>query len=213
MPARRRRPAAEQFSTLAADPSGTVYLAFRTPWTAMRRLGAVWTEKVVYFDGKEWNGPITIPQTDAWLDWPRWRCCRRRRANCWHCHHRSSPTEDRRAARKTGRGRSAMTRVNADLYAAEFAFEAPPRRPNWKPLAAEKVRVRRARGEAGAEQVAKHARLSRQAGRRQAAGDARRVSSPHRNLRRRRPRRPADRRLSLHDRRRVHGLGRLLRSR
>ena len=46
-----------------------------------------------------------------------------------------------------------------------------------------------------------------------AFADARRVPPAHRDLRRRRRRRAADRRLPLHDRCGVHGLGRLLRSR
>ena len=56
------------FPRIATDPSGAVYLAFRTPMGGRGALGTAWEQNVAYLDGNEWKGTITVPNTDYWLD-------------------------------------------------------------------------------------------------------------------------------------------------
>jgi len=54
---------------VAISPDGTVFLAYRTDVGGIwGPLGTSWFENVVYFDGKEWVGPIFVGHTDAVLD-------------------------------------------------------------------------------------------------------------------------------------------------
>jgi hypothetical protein len=54
---------------LASDSQGVVYLAYRAAAPATRGpMGSVWFENVAYFDGRDWVGPIFVPQSDAVLD-------------------------------------------------------------------------------------------------------------------------------------------------
>lgn len=56
------------FPRLAVDPDGKVYLAFRITTGDRNPVGTIWAERVVYFDGSTWKGPVTIAQSDALLD-------------------------------------------------------------------------------------------------------------------------------------------------
>ena len=56
------------FPRIAADPSGAVYLAFRTPMAGRGAVGTAWEQDVAYLDGSEWKGPIVVPNSDNLLD-------------------------------------------------------------------------------------------------------------------------------------------------
>ena len=57
------------FPRLAIDPSGMVYITFRTRLFPGRTpAGSVWAEQMVYFDGAAWKGPIEAPNADQWID-------------------------------------------------------------------------------------------------------------------------------------------------
>ena len=63
------REASKGMPRLAADSQGIVYLAYRVAEPAMRGpLGSVWFEHLAYFDGREWVGPVFVPQSDNTLD-------------------------------------------------------------------------------------------------------------------------------------------------
>ena len=63
-----RRPA-RGYPRLAGDADGVVYLAYRAAAPATRgAIGSVWFEHVAYFDGREWTGPIFVPDSDNLLD-------------------------------------------------------------------------------------------------------------------------------------------------
>jgi hypothetical protein len=54
---------------LVVDPSGRIWLAFRSPHpTWWNPIGTVWTEYLVSFNGKEWTRPIYLNHTDNILD-------------------------------------------------------------------------------------------------------------------------------------------------
>ncbi len=57
------------FPRLATGDQGVVFLAYRSNTPAARGpLGSVWFENVAYFDGRDWTGPIFLPQSDNILD-------------------------------------------------------------------------------------------------------------------------------------------------
>jgi hypothetical protein len=54
---------------LAADPSGRLWLTFRTPFpTRWSVIGSVWSEYVCSYDGKSWTSPIYLTHSDNLLD-------------------------------------------------------------------------------------------------------------------------------------------------
>lgn len=54
---------------LTADPSGRLWLAFRSAFPVRwAMIGTVWTEHVVSYDGKSWTGPIYLAHSDNLLD-------------------------------------------------------------------------------------------------------------------------------------------------
>jgi hypothetical protein len=61
--------ALNSFPRLAVDPSGLVYIAFRTRVQPGRSLaGTVWMDQLIYFDGARWLGPVPVPNTEQWID-------------------------------------------------------------------------------------------------------------------------------------------------
>jgi hypothetical protein len=56
------------FPKIAADPTGAIYLTFRTPTQGRTGLGTEWENRVAYLDRNTWKGSITVPDTDYWLD-------------------------------------------------------------------------------------------------------------------------------------------------
>jgi hypothetical protein len=56
------------FPRITADPSGAVYLSFRTPMAGRGALGTAWEQNLAYLDGSEWKGPIAVPNSDFLLD-------------------------------------------------------------------------------------------------------------------------------------------------
>jgi hypothetical protein len=56
------------FPRVAADPSGAVFLTFRTPMGGRGALGSAWEENVAWLDGNQWKGSVSVPNTDYWLD-------------------------------------------------------------------------------------------------------------------------------------------------
>ncbi len=59
----------EGYPRLAADSTGTVFLAYRAASPATRGgLGSSWWERVLYYDGRDWVGPVFLPNSDNLLD-------------------------------------------------------------------------------------------------------------------------------------------------
>jgi hypothetical protein len=59
----------KSFPRLATDSEGIVFLAYRSAEPQARGpLGSTWFENVIYFDGKEWIGPVFLPHSDNILD-------------------------------------------------------------------------------------------------------------------------------------------------
>jgi hypothetical protein len=128
------------FPRLAADPSGSIYLTFRTPVEGHTPMGSVWMQNVVYHDGQDWKGPILIPQTDAWLDERAAVIATAPGELLAIVTTDYRQSEDRRAARRrpANADEDDDTGVNTDLYAAEFRF-GPGATAKLKPTGAEKV--------------------------------------------------------------------------
>jgi hypothetical protein len=54
---------------LASDNQGIIFLAYRAAAPTTRGpLGSVWFENLAYFDGRDWTGPIFLPDSDNVLD-------------------------------------------------------------------------------------------------------------------------------------------------
>jgi len=115
---------------LAADSQGIVYLAYRVAAPTTRGpLGSVWFENLAYFDGRDWVGPVFVPQSDNTLD------------------NRPAPiatgfgnlvvvsSTDHRHGPAPGRG---PERFNNDLVLAELNTGARSHSPELAPLGAEK---------------------------------------------------------------------------
>jgi hypothetical protein len=129
------------FPRLAADPSGSIYLAFRTPMDGHSPMGTVWMQNLVYFDGQEWKGPITIPQTDGWLDGRAALLSSAPGELMAIVTTDYRQSEDRRAARRkaSATGEEDDGGVNTDIYAAEFRIGPAASGAKLKPILAEKV--------------------------------------------------------------------------
>jgi hypothetical protein len=138
------RPGAMAFNSfprLAADPSGMLYLAYRTRTGVGRSsLGTVWQEQVVYFDGAKWNGPVTVPNGDYWID------SRPAMAPLGPGHlmmlvstdHRQSQTMRMPGQRGGPQLGAQPDAINADVYAAEMILP-PGSAASLEAVAAEKV--------------------------------------------------------------------------
>ena len=129
------------FPRLAVDPSGMVYIAFRTRLFPGRTpAGSVWDEQMVYFDGSTWKGPIAVPNADEWID--------NRPAMAAIApgdlimilasdHRQTELLRDRRP--KEQNNNFLPDSVNADIYAAELLVKPASQGIQLKPVAAEKV--------------------------------------------------------------------------
>ena len=113
------------FPRLAIDPSGTIFLAFRTV-AGLGRTPVVWNEAVVYFDGAEWKGPVTVCNSDGLLDVRPAVISPSAGTLCL------VTATDHRLSQPPGAGRRAAgaDAVQTDLYAAEMRVE-----PGGKPVA------------------------------------------------------------------------------
>ena len=193
------------FPRLATDSDGKIYLAYRNAnGNGTTSIGSIWHEEIVYFDGAAWSAPILAPNSDALLD------------NRPALVPMLPPTPAGVSARTTASSQSPGTgqaTINSDLYAAEVRLShaaqalkltaAPPGvtpPPDTRSQAEDGqiAAMRNARASVGGQnfqlmrgEFHRHTEISSDGG--------------HDG--------PADRRLSLHDRRRRYGLGRLLRSR
>ncbi|MBS1827757.1 MAG: hypothetical protein JST93_20770 [Acidobacteria bacterium] len=113
------------FPRLAADGDGGVYLSYRATTAARGPMGTTWMQEVARLRGDRWEGPITIPETDYWLD------NRAAMAMIAPGHlmlvsgtdHRMSASRARRRAAAAG---DAAAMIQADLIAAELAFGVAP---------------------------------------------------------------------------------------
>ncbi len=113
------------FPRLVTDSAGGVYLAFRTltrPVNMRSPLGAVWSERVVYFDGHKWVGPVYLPRTDGLLD------TRPALLAMGPGRLLSVSAMDHRQSIPQGLGQPGAQRINSDLYAADLRLEGlnPP---------------------------------------------------------------------------------------
>ena len=113
------------YPRLATDPGGGVYLAFRTlarPANLRSPLGSVWSERVVYFDGHKWAGPVFLPRTDGLLD------ARPALIALAPGQLLAVSAMDHRQSTPQGLGPLGAERINSDLYAADLRLDgtAPP---------------------------------------------------------------------------------------
>ena len=98
------------FPRLAVDPAGFVYLTYRTSDGGRSSVGTTWHSQLVYFDGKQWQGPITVPHSDGLLD------LRPSLVGTGNGNLMVAMTSDHRQESVVGQPNA----VNADIYAAEF---------------------------------------------------------------------------------------------
>lgn len=113
------------FPRIAADGEGGVYLSFRTSTNVRGTMGTTWISHVARLNGGDWDGPITVPETDYWLD------DRAAMAVTGPGHlmliaatdHRMTAS---RAARRRAAAADGPAAINADLVAAELHFGASP---------------------------------------------------------------------------------------
>jgi hypothetical protein len=136
------------FPRIAADPDGTIYLGFRTPTPGRSRMGTVWIENLVYFDGANWKGPLSVPNSDNFMD-ERAAMAAISSGNLMMIvtsDHRQSPLQAGGAAKKGRRKKQAAaaaeeseTGINTDLYAAEFRLGTGTTSARLKALPTEKV--------------------------------------------------------------------------
>jgi hypothetical protein len=131
------------FPRLAIDPSGTVYITFRTrQFPGRTPAGSVWAEQMVYFDGSAWKGPVEVPNADQWID--------NRAAMAAIApgdlmmllvsdHRQPELLRDRRpGVRGPQANVNVPDSVNADIYAAELLVK-PAGQVGLKAAAAEQV--------------------------------------------------------------------------
>ena len=102
--------ARNSFPRVAVDPAGFVYLTYRTSDGGRSNVGTTWHSQMVYFDGKQWQGPVTVPHSDGLLDL-RPALLGSDRGNLM-----MAMTSDHRQESMVGQPNA----VNADIYAAEF---------------------------------------------------------------------------------------------
>jgi len=155
------------FPRIAADPSGTIYLAFRTPRPGRSQLGVAWVSDLVYFDGAKWNGVITVPESENFLD-ARPAMAAIAPGDLMMIvttdHRRPQPGSP--AAKQKGKqgkqnkqaapGPAAdPAAINTDLYAAEFRLGAATAGARLKAIAPEKVAAPDPDAKAEAAQVAR----------------------------------------------------------
>jgi len=125
------------FPRLAVDPSGVVYLAFRTPVLGQSPVGTVWVQNLLVYEGSEWKNPIAVPQSDYWLD------ARPAMAVLAPGHlmmvapsdHRRSPSAQGARARMQNAG-NPETLIQSDLIVSEFRFGTAAQTAELKPASA-----------------------------------------------------------------------------
>ena len=130
------------FPRLAIDPSGVVYVAFRTRLFPGRTpAGSVWLQQMVYYDGAAWKGPMEVQNADQWID--------NRPAMAVLApgdlmmmlssdHRQTELLRDRRPPRKEA-NIYVPDSVNADIYASELFVKPAAQSIGLKPVDAEKV--------------------------------------------------------------------------
>ena len=135
------QPTLNSFPRLAIDPSGMVYIMFRTrQFPGRTPAGSVWAEQMVYFDGSAWKGPIEVPNDDEWID--------NRPAMAAIApgdlmmiltsdHRQTELLRDRRP--KEQNANFVPDGINVDIYAAELVVKPATQSMQLKPVAAEKV--------------------------------------------------------------------------
>ena len=121
------------FPRLASDPSGMIYLAYRTGTPVRVAVGWIWEEHLVWFDGERWSGPAAVPHSDGLLD--------NRPALATLGPGRLMmvvTTDHRQLVGRAGPPR-AGAEINSDLFAAELSIEGGPKPAKLSAAAAETV--------------------------------------------------------------------------
>ncbi len=111
---------------LAVAPDGEVYLAYRIEDVGRSTAGPIWFERVLWFDGDRWRGPVPTPHSDNFLD-NRPALAAMPDGHLWMI----SATDHRQAATP---GRRNL--INGDLYAAEFEFGSKAQNARLEPAPA-----------------------------------------------------------------------------
>ncbi|MBI3695959.1 MAG: hypothetical protein HY238_14100, partial [Acidobacteria bacterium] len=125
---------ARSFPRLASDGQ-IIFLAYRANAPTTRGpLGSTWFEHVAYFDGRDWSGPVFLPQSDNLLD-NRPALLSTGPGDLLvvaSTDHRFSLTQQGPRAGRT------MEMFNNDLVVAELNTRARGRLPELVPIGAEK---------------------------------------------------------------------------
>lgn len=125
--ARRRAPSGtpqpgpnprNSFPRLATDPSGFVYLTYRSSDGGRSNVGTTWHSQMVYFDGQSWAGPVVVPHSDGLLD------LRPALLATGNGNLMIAMTSDHRQESIAGQPNA----VNTDIYAAEFSLAGENKR-------------------------------------------------------------------------------------
>jgi hypothetical protein len=131
------------FPRLAIDPSGMVYITFRTRvFPGRTPAGSVWNEEMVYFDGSAWKGPLPVPNADEWID-DRPAMAAIAPGDLMMVmasdHREAELIRDRRPNAGPQPNVNVPDSVNADIYAAELLVKPASQGIQLKPVEAEKV--------------------------------------------------------------------------
>ncbi|HEY3839215.1 MAG TPA: hypothetical protein VGL72_21720, partial [Bryobacteraceae bacterium] len=132
------------FPRLAIDPSGVVYLTFRTRLFPGRTPeGSVWSEEMVYYDGAAWQGPLEMPNTDQWIDYrPAMAAVAPGDLMMLVVgdHRQAELLRDRRPeSNRKDANNFISENFNADVYAAELFVKPAAQEARLKPAGAEKI--------------------------------------------------------------------------
>jgi hypothetical protein len=164
------------FPRITAGPDGNIYLAFRTVLRGRSGLGAIWGEKLVYFDGAAWNGVVDVPHSENYLDQRAAMAALApgdlmmivttdsRKPQALPSNGQGKNKNGKKPVQRPAQKAGPNVNVKSDIYATEFHVSSGTTAAKLKPLAAEKV----AGGDPGAgpeaEQVAALRNYRTQAG-------------------------------------------------
>jgi hypothetical protein len=128
---------------LAVAPDGQLYLGYRVEDAGRTSAGQIWSERVLWWDGDRWRGPVLVPHTDGTLD-NRPVLAALDGGRLWML----AASDHRQAASPGRRGV-----INSDLYAAEFNFDTKPQSGHMAPVPAVAAAAPEAENKVEADQV------------------------------------------------------------
>ena len=157
------------FPRITTDTNGSVYLAFRTVLAGRSGLGAIWGEKLVAFDGTNWNDMIAVPHSENYLDERVAMASiatgslmmivttdhRRPQAIGAGNNNKKGQAQKKEAQKQQQQQEAGVVVVaKSDIYAAEFLLPAPVGSAKLKPIPNETVALADPGARAESEQIA-----------------------------------------------------------